>query len=121
MAKTYTSAFILLLAASLPGLAAGPRKAKCLLEVKGVHYIGGLCTFVPIDKRGSFRIVDLEGRGFPNYTIERESPASQGVGGLQTLAFPFNDEFRRQMSSRRSRAADLRTRRSAAAERVRRA
>jgi hypothetical protein len=62
MAKIHISALIFLIAANIPVQAAGPRKAKCLLEVKGIHYIGGLCTFDPIDKRGSFRIVDLQGR-----------------------------------------------------------
>lgn len=35
-----------------------PRDAKCLLEVKGVHYIGDVCKFVSLDNQGSFRISD---------------------------------------------------------------
>ena len=36
------------------------RQAKCLLEVKGVHYIGGPCLFTPLDQQGSFRITDVQ-------------------------------------------------------------
>jgi uncharacterized protein len=41
----------------------GPATVKCLLEVNDVHYIGGLCTFTPIDSQGSFRIADGQGLG----------------------------------------------------------
>lgn len=41
---------------------AEPRPAQCLLEVKGVHYIGGACSFMALEKSGSFRIVDAQGR-----------------------------------------------------------
>jgi hypothetical protein len=37
--------------------------AKCLLEVNGVHYLGGPCSFKTIDNRGSFRIGDLQNLG----------------------------------------------------------
>lgn len=37
------------------------RPAQCLLEVKGVHYLGGPCIFTPLDKLGSFRITDVQG------------------------------------------------------------
>jgi hypothetical protein len=56
--------FFSLLISSLLGsseLLAQPRSAQCLLEVKGVHYIGGPCSLVPIDKYGSFRITDVQG------------------------------------------------------------
>ena len=36
---------------------------KCLLEVNDVHYIGGPCNFTAIDRQGSFRISDIQGRG----------------------------------------------------------
>ncbi|MCW2282362.1 hypothetical protein M2323_000131 [Rhodoblastus acidophilus] len=38
------------------------RPALCLLEVQGVHYIGGACSFAPLEKSGSFRITDAQGR-----------------------------------------------------------
>jgi len=34
------------------------KQAKCLLEIGEAHYIGSLCEFTPLDKRGSFRIAD---------------------------------------------------------------
>ncbi len=37
------------------------RPAQCLLEVKGVHYLGGPCIFTSLDKLGSFRITDVRG------------------------------------------------------------
>lgn len=40
-----------------------PTTVKCLLEVNDVHYIGGLCTFTPINSQGSFRIADQQGLG----------------------------------------------------------
>ncbi len=43
------------------GAKAETRQAQCLLEVKGVHYIGAFCTYISLDRRGSFRIVDAQG------------------------------------------------------------
>lgn len=37
------------------------RPAQCLLEVDGVHYLGGACSFIALDKLGSFRITDAQG------------------------------------------------------------
>jgi|GEM_PF-1344218 len=37
------------------------RRAQCLLEVKGFHYIGGPCEFIPLDSLGSFRITVVQG------------------------------------------------------------
>ena len=37
------------------------RPAQCLLEVKGVHYMGGPCDFTPLDEKGSFRIKAVQG------------------------------------------------------------
>jgi hypothetical protein len=45
-----------------PDALAQSRPAQCLLEVKGVHYIGGPCSFTPLEKSGSFRIADVQGR-----------------------------------------------------------
>jgi hypothetical protein len=36
--------------------ASAPSSAKCLVEVKGVHYIGDVCKFTKIDDRGSFKL-----------------------------------------------------------------
>ena len=55
--------FIILIAAPEPADAKVARTAKCLLEVDGLHYIGGSCKFLPIDSRGSFRIFDSQGLG----------------------------------------------------------
>ena len=37
------------------------RAAQCLLDVNGVHYVGGDCLFTPLDKLGSFRIEAAKG------------------------------------------------------------
>lgn len=42
-------------------LEAQTRPAQCLLEVKGVHYLGGPCKFTALDKLGSLRITDIQG------------------------------------------------------------
>jgi hypothetical protein len=52
---------VLLLLLPIFGVAAQSRPAKCLLEVKGIHYLGGPCVFTPLDKFGSFRITDAPG------------------------------------------------------------
>jgi hypothetical protein len=43
------------------GVNAETRQAQCLLEVKGVHYIGGPCAYMSLDRMGSFRITDVQG------------------------------------------------------------
>ena len=65
---------------------ASSRTAKCLLEVNGVHYIGDLCRFVPIDNKGSFRILDSQNLGLVAqviYTKKDEGVASWNgpIGG----------------------------------------
>ncbi len=37
------------------------RPAQCFLEVNGVHYMGGNCSFTPVGKNGSFRIKTSKG------------------------------------------------------------
>src|SRR5262245_49551441 len=61
--KILISAALILVSSSIWAYAASQTTAKCLLEVKEVNYIGGLCKFSPIDQRGSFKILDIEGRG----------------------------------------------------------
>jgi hypothetical protein len=58
--------------------------AKCLLEVDGVHYLGGSCKFVEIDKEGSFRITENGGLGLiaqVNVSKKGEGTASYGPLG----------------------------------------
>ena len=62
------------------------RTAKCLLEVNGIHYIGGLCPFTTIDNKGSFRILDSQNLGLVAqviYTKKDEGVASSNgpIGG----------------------------------------
>ena len=51
---------VMLLFASSEAIAQS-RPAQCLLEVKGVHYLGGPCVFTSLDRLGSFRITDVQG------------------------------------------------------------
>ena len=59
--KRFLVVFALCLAASTSHACAQSRPAQCLLEVKGVHYLGGPCTFTPLDRLGSFGIADSQG------------------------------------------------------------
>ncbi len=52
---------VLLAALGSVDVSAQSRQAQCLLEVKGVHYLGGPCIFQALDRRGSFRITDVQG------------------------------------------------------------
>ena len=57
------SLMFLFTAANALTMPAQARQAKCLFEIDGVHYIGSVCEFTPIDKKGSFRIADTSGSG----------------------------------------------------------
>ena len=72
------------------------RAARYFLEVNGVHYVGGHCLFVPLDKIGSFRI---EAKGLSAQV--KVSAASEGdaswsgpQGGAATI--PLGDTYNDQ-------------------------
>jgi len=79
---------------------ASSRTAKCLLEVNGVHYIGGLCQFTTIDNKGSFRFLDSQNLGLVTqviYTKKDEGVASwnEPLGGNspgQDLGTVYNEQ-----------------------------
>ena len=61
--RTLLLFFCPLLAAHAFATPAKARQAKCLFEVDDKHYIGSVCEFTNVDKRGSFRITDTSGSG----------------------------------------------------------
>jgi hypothetical protein len=81
-----------------PHAMAQSRPAQCLLEVKGVHYIGGPCSFTPLDPRGSFRITDVQGLNLVaqvNVSNKDEGKASwNGPLGGKDSAKPIGDASR---------------------------
>lgn len=93
-----------MLAVGLPAIAcashamAQSRPAQCLLEVKGVHYMGGPCSFTLLDSSGSFRITDVQGLNLiaqVNLTKKDEGKAVwNGPLGGNAPAKPIGDASR---------------------------
>jgi hypothetical protein len=79
------------------------RATQCFLEVKGVHYLGGDCLFIPLDKIGSFRIVgnglskDLSAQVKVKAAPKGEGRASwSGPQGGDATALPLGDIYNDQ-------------------------
>jgi hypothetical protein len=71
------------------------RAAQCLLEVKGIHYVGGDCLFTPLDKIGSFRITTDKGLSAQvRVKAVQEGYASwSGPQGGDATAMPLGDVY----------------------------
>jgi hypothetical protein len=70
------------------------KQAKCLLEVQDTHYIGSVCEFTAIDKKGSFRISDTSGSGIAaevKVTASGEGIASWTEPHLQIRNAPLGE------------------------------
>ena len=83
-------------AASTFHACAQSRPAQCLLEVKGVHYLGGPCAFTPLDRLGSFRIGNAE-EVFAEVNVSGKDQGKaswSGPSGAKTSGGPLGDAFR---------------------------
>lgn len=72
------------------------RAAQCFLEVSGVHYVGGDCLFIPLDKIGSFRI-EAEGLSAQvKVSSASEGDASWSGPGGGAATIPLGDTYNDQ-------------------------
>ena len=63
------------------------RPALCLVEIKGVHHLGGDCSFLPTDKSGSFEVTSADGALVAKVVVTKKDE------GLLSLNTPQQDKL----------------------------